>query len=317
MKKCQIYVFTGTGNTLRAANIYKQYLSKEYDVSIYQVRFPFTNVPNPNDADLVGFGYPIHAFNAPKIFIKFAKELPTVSNNETNVAPRPTTQLLKKAFIFETSGEGLHANDASSDLLKSILRRKHFEILTDRHLVLPYNMIGRTCDAMVKQMAVYAHALARVNATEILAGKTERNKFHPWLNVWSAIFRIEWLYAILQGPHMKVDAKKCIRCMKCVRNCPLSNIQLVDDTIRIGHNCALCVCCSFNCPTNAISIGLLNNWKVNGPYDISKIVKDETIPFPFITEKTKGIYSIYKKYYRELDTRFKKGGDTLLPEDFE
>lgn len=305
MKKCQIYLFTGTGNTLRVAEYYKQYLSKEYDVSIYQVRYPLNTVPNPNEAELIGFGYPIHAFNTPKVFIKFVKALPAI----TEAVPR-------KTFIFETSGEGLHANDASSDMLKSILHRKQYDVLTDRHFVMPYNMIGRTGDAMVKQMIVYAHALARVNSTEILAGKKERTKFHPWLNVWSAIFRVEWMYAELQGPHMKVNEGKCIRCMKCVRDCPLANITVDHGTIRMGRNCALCVRCSFSCPTKAISIGLLENWKVNGPYDVARVMSDETIPFPFITKKTKGIYSVYKKYYQEIDAYFLKRGVKILSEDY-
>jgi ferredoxin len=84
----------------------------------------------------------------------------------------------------------------------------------------------------------------------------------------------------------------------------------------MGNNCSLCVRCSFGCPQNAISIGLLNNWKVNGAYDFTEIIADESLPFPFITKETKGIYAIYKEYYHELNAYLSKNNTSVLAEDF-
>jgi len=303
MKKCLLYVFSGTGNTLRVAGFYKEYLSPEYETEIVRVNFatvPYSDLRKKYD--LIGFGYPVHAFNAPEVFVRFAKTLPAVNGTE--------------AFIFESSGEGLHANDASSELLRKTLTKKGFDVLTDRHFVMPYNMITRHCDAMVKQMTAYARALARSNADELIAGKHEQQKKHPLLSLWSCILRIELLYAKIQGPAMRVNMKKCIQCGLCIRNCPLGNIRMENGKIKTGHNCALCVCCSFNCPADAFSIGLLNGWKVNGKYNFEKVVKDAALPFPFITDKTKGLYRIYRKYYRELDAKLEACGTSVLPEDF-
>ena len=313
MNRCIIYVFSGTGNTLRVATYYKAYLSAQYETEIYRIHLEKQQMqsdcsdshfvfPPPDNADLVGFGYPIHAFNAPEVFLSFVDQLPSVQK--------------KEAFIFESSGEGLHMNDASSDTVMKSLTSKGYVVLTDRHFVMPYNMIARHCDAMVKQMTVYARALARVNAQEILCHKQERRTPHRVVHLVSLLFRVEWWYAKVQGPFMKVNMDKCIRCGKCIANCPLQNITFDNQEIKMGNNCSLCVRCSFGCPQNAISIGLLNNWKVNGAYDFTEIIADESLPFPFITKETKGIYAIYKEYYHELNAYLSKNNTSVLAEDF-
>ena len=327
MKRCVIFVFSGTGNTMRVASYYKEYFWPSYETEIITVPLQskkqtdsekkvfasevFEQDDSTNDAsslitaaDLVGFAYPIHALNAPELFIQFAKHLPAA------------VSMRKHAFIFESSGEGLHINDGSSDLLRSILVHKGFLVLSDRHFVMPYNMILRHCDALVKQMTVYARALARLTVRELAEGVCEKKHFHPANTVLSALLRIEWLYAKVQGPFMKVDEQKCIRCGACAAQCPVHNITMTKGKVRMGHSCALCVRCSFNCPADAISLGLLNGWKVNGAYNFERIMSDNDLPFPFISDKTKGGYRIYKKYYRELDELFARAGVKIEPMDF-
>ncbi|MBQ9238699.1 MAG: EFR1 family ferrodoxin [Treponema sp.] len=301
MKRCIIYAFSGTGNTVRVAHYYETYLRATYEVIIYRICTPFDSAPDPTTADLIGFGYPIHAFNAPEAMIRFARQLAPVNNTPT--------------FIYETSGEGLHVNDASSVTLRKIISRKGYDVLTDRHYVMPYNMILRHTDAMVKHMVIYARTLVKINAQELMAGMREKHKAHPFLFVLSLIFRIEWLYAKIQGPAMRVDMDTCIKCNRCIRDCPVKNISYnTDGRIVMGTACTLCVACSFNCPVDAISIGLLNKWKVNGQYQFDRILKDAQLPFPYITDTTKGGYRVYRKYYREADERIARAGATLETE---
>lgn len=44
----------------------------------------------------------------------------------------------------------------------------------------------------------------------------------------------------------------CISCNKCVQNCPLNNIELVDGKPVWSGNCTHCVACIASCPTKAI-----------------------------------------------------------------
>lgn len=68
----------------------------------------------------------------------------------------------------------------------------------------------------------------------------------------------------------RVDAKKCVRCMKCINECPENNIQYKDSKFRFGKNCCGCFRCSFNCPEGAIHIGMLDPMRVNGPYEFDR-----------------------------------------------
>lgn len=81
MRKAIIYVFSGTGNTAKACSIYRdEFVKNGIETTVYNVKKGFENLPDPNDFDLVGFGYPVHGFNAPEIFLQLAKNLPVANN---------------------------------------------------------------------------------------------------------------------------------------------------------------------------------------------------------------------------------------------
>jgi flavodoxin/ferredoxin len=297
--KILLYVFSGTGNTFNVAKLYQNYFAERgHEVDIYRISAQSAKAPLPDEYDLVGFGYPIHAFNAPQPFVKFCKGLPDVQG--------------KKAFFFKSSGEGLHLNDCSSQKAYKILKKKGFVILSEQHIVMPYNMIYRHTDGMAKQMWIYAKAITKWHVAEILDGKTEKVK-QPLYKTWYApIFRIEWSFAKLHGHLFKVDKKKCIHCGKCLSACPMKNItQDENGKISFHGNCALCMACSFGCPKNAIHIGIFKFWKVHGSYQVQKLAADDSIPFPYINGKEKGIYKLYRKYYRECDQKLSAHNDQI------
>ena len=297
MKKAVIYAFSGTGNTRLIAELYQEFLSG-YETEIYDVKmsktengsFCFKEFPNPDNFDLIGFGHPVYGFNIPLPFDKFLDELPVLSEK-------------KPAFVFKTSGEGLHINQFSSQRLIKKMERKGMEFISDRHYVMPYNMIFRHTPEMVKREWLYAKAYARLSCTEIIEGKKDKVHINPLLRFWVPLVRIEWLYYPLSAPvSMKVDMKKCIKCQKCVKNCPLNNITFTGEKFIFGHNCTMCTCCSFGCPTCAISIGLLNGWRINGSYNIKKTASDSTVPSPEMGKAYTGLHPwLYKKYYKKLD----------------
>ena len=61
-----------------------------------------------------------------------------------------------------------------------------------------------------------------------------------------------------------------------------------------GKNCIGCTACSFNCPADAISIGVLNGWRVNGAYKFAP-------PREGLTRKDVCNYwrGSYIRYFRE------------------
>lgn len=294
--KVILYVFSGTGNTAAVAKLYQQYLNA--DVTIYRISDKSDKPPLPDQFDLIGFGYPIHAFCAPEPILEFVKKLPAVEN--------------KRTFIFKTSGEGLHINDCSSQKCIRILTRKGYDVVLERHFVMPYNMIYRHCDAMAKQMWIYSQALVKANCIELEKGVREKVKKSIFLRMWTdPIGFIERHFAHFHGTAFKVDSKKCLNCGKCIKNCPENNISIRNGKYKFGHKCVLCMGCSFHCPANAVKVGIFKFWKVNGSYRLEALEKDESIPFPFVPDKAKGIYRLYKRYYRDADKRLKEAGIDL------
>lgn len=289
--KTIIYCFSGTGNTLKVAYLYKKYLGE--DTLIYKVREDSENIPDPNNFDMVGIAYPIHGFNMPQYMYRFLKKLPKVEN--------------KPLFIMKTSGEGLHLNDCSSQKAIRLLLKKGFDVRLERHVVMPYNMIYRHKDEMAKQMWIYAKALAKINTDEILEGKRMKVKVNFFKKWYAFFFRILWPFTHVHGPLFKVNSKKCIKCKKCINVCPVGNITINEkDKYKFGTKCTLCMGCSFSCPKDAIKVGIFKFWKVNGSYNVEKLSSNPDIKFPYIDGKEKGIYKLYRKYYKECDIRLKE-----------
>ena len=277
---CIIYVFSGTGNTLMVAREYARALDME--TRICCIASSFDDLPSPEEYSLVGIGYPVHAFNAPHIVERFARWL--------------TCDSRKPLFLFHTGGEGLSLNDASSISIRHVLG-SHFDILSERHYVMPYNMIFRHPDAMVKHMVNYMRRLVQLHVQSILSGQHERFRPMPLRHLISMILRIEWIYARAQGRYMKAG-ESCSGCGLCVRSCPMGNIRMEKGRPVFGNDCELCVRCSFSCPDDAISIGLLNGWKVNGPYDFDRIMDDGSIDDTILVNE---LSFLYRGYYKKAD----------------
>jgi ferredoxin len=158
---------------------------------------------------------------------------------------------------------------------------------------MPYNIIFRFPDNLIKQMYRAAKQRSDILADNVIAGKPlfiTYNLLHRF-NAW--IFRIQWPGARLNGRFYKIRRDRCTHCRRCVRGCPAGNISIMKGRFRFGWNCMMCMRCSLYCPADALSIGLLNPWKVNGPFRFEALEKDETLDGRFITEKTRGLYRIY------------------------
>ena len=72
--KVLLITFSGTGNTALCGDFIKDAFIKEgHEVKhvINQIKGEFSE--NLDDFDMIGLGYPIHAFNVPEAFNKFVK----------------------------------------------------------------------------------------------------------------------------------------------------------------------------------------------------------------------------------------------------
>lgn len=284
MRKAIIYVFTGTGNTRAAADEIAGALEERgIETTVWEARVPFSSAPDPNEYDIAGFGYPIHAFNTPQFFLRFARTLPQASG--------------KPAFIFKTSGEPFHLNSASSWPLVRILRQKGFIPTMDKHLLMPYNIMFRYDNALAKQMYLHTCGMAGVIAKDAAAGISNKLRYYPWTIILMYIFRLQWFGAWINGPFIHADRTRCSGCGRCAAQCPAQNVRLKNGMPHFSDRCTMCMRCVFNCPKDALRPGFLNAWRVNGAYPFEALVRDESVPAAYVSESTRGYFRLFLPYY--------------------
>ena len=290
--KVLIIYFSGTGNTRKVAEKYAESFHElGHDAELVSV----DGLPRNKDlteefltkltnADIVGFGYPVHAFNAPSVMLKLAKFLPK----------QPGT---KRAFIFNTSGEPLKLNNISSIKLAHMLKRRRYNVFSEYHYCMPYNIIFRHTDTMAYQMWHTAEQLIPLDVKEIVAGTPHTLKrvacgaFVAW------VMRCEHWGVKLNGKQYKV-LKNCVHCQKCITVCPTNNISVKrNGQLKFGGNCLMCMRCAQLCPKDAIKTGWFNKWKVNGAYTFEK---PETVQQQ---KYNKMLTKAYDKYFAECEAR--------------
>lgn len=273
-------VFSASGNTLRVTKLFSERLSERgAECETVRIREDMA-APDVASADTLVIGYPVHGFNAPQNVVDFAKGLPECEN--------------KVYYIIKTSGEPLHVNDASSRILDRILKKKGYIKRGEFHYVMPYNMIFRHSDDMAALMWQAARNTAPADADKIFAGEEAQLKAGLLAVMTRFVVAVEHKAMPYLGRLFKVKKEKCISCGKCAKLCPMLNIEMKDGLPVFGKNCIGCTACSFNCPADAISIGVLNGWRVNGAYKFAP-------PREGLTRKDVCNYwrGSYIRYFRE------------------
>lgn len=285
--KTIIFYFSGSGNTKLVANEIAKNL--EGESLLYEMRAGNEAIPDLNEFDLIGIGFPIHGFNSPWYPYAFIK--------------RHFPKLKKDFFTFETSGEAHPANDFAARKIIHLLKRRGFHCVQNFHYLMPYNMIFRHTDAMAKRLWAYSKALTKYNAIRLNERDFDVIRF-PFFRGWHTPFvRIEWPFAKLHGKCFRVDMEKCAHCGLCLKNCPTKNIEYKDGKFVFHARCTLCMACSFHCPKEAIKPGIFNKgWKVTGSYHVEQLIADPTLKMAGNEDKqfTKKILH-YQDYYKKAD----------------
>ena len=290
--KILICYFSGTGNTQKVADKYVSCLTElnnEAQAIAVETLLGDKNLPDNfltqlQNADLVGFGYPIHAFNAPAIVLEFAKRLPKLADK-------------KRAFVFSTSGEPLELNNISSVKLRGMLKRRNFEVTSEYHYCMPYNIMFRHSNEMAHKMWHTCEQLIPLDARDLVENRPHMLKKVPCGGFIAWIMRCEHWGGRLNGRRYKVS-EECAHCEKCVNICPTHNISVKDGKFRFGRKCLMCMRCALMCPKNAIKIGWFNKWKVNGAYSFDEPTTPEEQQ-----KYNKMLTKAYEKYFAECEAR--------------
>lgn len=289
--KIAIFYFSGTGNTEKVARKYGEYFGGAgNECTLFPL--PLKAPADLSAYDLVGFGYPIHSFNAPQIMLEFAKSLPKKKKTEPK----------QRAFIFKSSGEPVKMSRVSSLKLIKILKKRGISVQNEYQYVMPYNMIFRHTDHMAFTMWETAKKLIPIDCEDILSGvpRKEKKMFMGGFLAW--FLRCEHWGAHVIGIGYRAT-KDCIGCGLCAKNCPAGNIKMKNGKPKFGGKCYICARCSFNCPKDCIKIGLLNGWRVNGAYSFKDGDPNEKNGHEKYCKKA------YDRYFKEAEERINSRGN--------
>ncbi|MCM1367536.1 MAG: EFR1 family ferrodoxin [Roseburia sp.] len=290
--KIRIFYFSGTGNTQKIADEYRA--AFEADGNAVDVcALPPSDAAQTSDIDgydLIGIGYPIHSFNAPKIILDLCKRFPK----------RPKNAPKKCVFIFKTSGEPVRMSDVSSLKMRAILKRRGYDVRNEYQYVMPYNIIFRHSDAAAYKMWQTAKALVPIDVREIASEKSALPKrmFMGGFLAW--VLRIEHGGARINGVFFRAN-KRCVKCGLCVKACPADNIRVnKKGKIKFGGKCMMCMRCSMGCPKNAVEIGLFKKWKVNGAYSFDAPIEPDPPD-----KHAKYCAKAYARYYAAAESKIR------------
>ncbi len=242
--------------------------------------------------DLVGFGYPIYGFNSPLPFNRYVARMRIVRG--------------QKFFIYKDSGETFAINNASSRILLRRMRRRGARCVGEYHFVMPYNIHFAFDRDFVREILAKNEKLLRILLYDLDHGTGERIRSRLIYNIASALVSIQKVGGAVNSFLYRVDRNACTQCGKCIRNCPQQNISQKKGKIRFGHHCDMCMRCSFYCPHNAIHIGFLEGWKVNGDYHLARLAVEGAPDRPYITEDSRGFYRCFVRHFAKIDARHRE-----------
>lgn len=307
MSSVSLIYFSGTGNTKIIAELFRDAFEQNgcaarmFSLSVFDGQADKIDY----DADYIGIGYPIHAFNAPEIVLKAAKRFPKRDKS----LPR------KKIFVFKSSGEPVRMSDVSSLKLRAILKRRGYEITCEFQYVMPYNIIFRHTDARAYQMLETAKKLVPIDCKTVLDGGRELPRYPAFGGLVSWALRIEHPGAHTIGKYFKTT-DDCTACGFCAKTCPVGNIELVEDDdghkkIKFGKKCIICMHCAFACPHDAVKPGVLKNWKVNGAYSFKQPDNEKNEEQDDHADYCK---KAYDRYYLNAEKKISKAETTKKAE---
>lgn len=208
--------------------------------------------------DLLIIGGPNYASNVPEKLLKWVVK--NVPENNSN------------AIVFCTSAGRVNAHGVDS--LENKLKKKGYNIVSKETFVMPRNFYfgkyPQNTDDEINQI------LSQTN--EQLDELLKNIKFNNYKNEnkeITSILKIDFFAKLFNfiakfiGKSFSVD-NSCIKCGKCIKNCPKANISYdKNKNIKFGNDCMACMRCIHNCPKHSISY---NNKKYD-QYNLNQYIK--------------------------------------------
>ncbi len=261
-----IYYFSGTGNTEVVARLLADACqAQNAPATLTRIEDALKDKLPLRDGDLLGIAHPVYGFDAPSIVDRFVDALPPGAG--------------QRVFILKTAGAPSPSNNAASQTIIRRLERKGYNVFYNRLIAMPSNWAISYSKAVNAQTYRAARRKVQHMCAEILNGQTRQIKTNPLAHAAVRLIHNSEEFGGRLFGRMLYTTEACVRCGKCVDNCPTGNIYRRDDKIKFGWRCMWCMRCIYACPRQAIVPRMSKFCVLKSGYDIDRLIKDiEALP---------------------------------------
>lgn len=257
IERAGLIYFSGTGGTKRIVDAFEKELEgrgisvivKNLGMSLQEQK-DAAGEQELKDMDLNILVYPVYAMDAPRPVYDW---IGSINGSEVG----------KKIAVISVSGGGeVWPNKGCRNGCCKALEGKGFEVVYDRMMVMPANVLISYNDDLVMQLLNAIPKKASRIVDNLLAGDPRRTHFKkgPLLQ-WVSRSERENASKFAQGFEI---TEACTSCGWCVRNCPMQNIEIPESASKpkFSDRCVICTRCIYGCPCGAI--------KANGPLALKR-----------------------------------------------
>jgi len=255
-KSVLIAYFSGTGSTKFVAESIEQVYSKN-SINTLLYSIDSNQIMNMDNVEALILLYPVYAFNAPLPITEWIDTLPKASGLQT-------------AVLSVSGGGEVWPNSLSRVECKRRLESKGFFVFYEEMIVMPSNIFVKTKDHLsmwlVKSLPIKVEKIVN----EIILKKRKRKAPRFGLGLNNAISKFEVKSLRKYGLSLEAN-EKCTGCRSCERNCPRSNIVMVEDRPKFEDKCIACLRCVYGCPTRSIYSSKYNFLAIKDGYSVSAL----------------------------------------------
>jgi Pyruvate/2-oxoacid:ferredoxin oxidoreductase delta subunit/flavodoxin len=247
-----IHVFSGTGNSLNAANIIREKLEHTgYSVDLIPIRKETISPSGPFDLNVLVF--PVYDMEIPHIVLKYLSTIPPGNNSRAAVIATIGKLYSTKAVFYDDGYEG-----GALEHARAVFEKKGYHVTHTAAVSYPANItLGHRFavaqPAEVPGILALADERVKRIADSIVLEKPEIKKYPPLVpqvfTLLAPIFQSAGRRSIAK---MFVASGKCTSCGYCVKVCPAAAIRLVRGRPRWNYQCEGCHRCINTCPQGAI-----------------------------------------------------------------
>ena len=257
-----IFYFSGTGNTKFVAKEIAAGIGEDLlfipDL-IREGRYEFALQPG----ETVGFCFPTHGWQPPRIVREFIKQLSITQH------PSPNTHYCwALTTCGDNMGEAMTILNKNLEVVGLKATTMFSVIMPESYVCLPF-MYTDTEEKERQKIAAAKNLLPHIiecirerkeGIVELEKGGTPR--------LYSYVIGAYFNAKMVNDKKFTVDDDVCIKCGKCAKVCPVDNITETPPVWNHNGRCTSCLACYHYCPTHAINFGKIT--RKRGQYYFNK-----------------------------------------------